>query len=833
MKTKLLCICIAMAALCNTYAQDWEYLGPVDYNQLDDVSNFNLNSKDIPYAITRTTYYKACVKKYENGQWQYVGNPEGISDLPVYANYNTNLNIEFSTNDVPYIAYVEYSYNGGSERSNTIVVKKYNGTDWETVGDKIINSNVRETPILKLILDHNNVPYVLFENDEGGSSARYSKIKTFNGAFWVDIPGEFYEADIAVDSQNVLHVAYADIDFGDPETKGIVRKFNGSTWETVGNLDFTEKEPRHFNLEFSSTDVPYVAYKESGYVYNWDEISVQYLNSNGIWTYLGDPASLNSTSSGGEVPFVIDENDIPSILAENKDDYDERGIYKFNGFIWNLSQVILDSYKDLKLVYDSNNVPLVYNTESYMNGIHKLNSSNTWDYLGTFGFTTEETGYFDENQTNTTYNTVFSAIYKDIRYVAYTIGSDSNQRVRVKKFENGQWSAVGDTDFDGDAISAQDIVVDSYGVPYLVYRNTDDWSRSYTEVRKFNGTSWEFVGTPSPKTSITSKLILDHNDMPYLLVYENFINVLKRFDGTNWSVVTHPDFGDNFRFDLAVDSMNNLYVHVPISVSPGVFQSKVFKLNASDDSWDVLAEDDLVDGRIVDIKTDKNDKPYVAIITGNYEDSRLTVKAFSNNSWQTVGQTNVSNYWSQYGELAFDSENTPYLCYIDHGPEATFASNVNISSNTLHDSKRLVKKFDGNNWVEIESPELPGLPLTKNYRMNGLNEDYFYADDTDNLLLFMNGAVRSYALDIDGSLSTEDFEQNTINIYPNPVENLLSINSNNLVITDVTVFDYAGKIVKTIIWNDTDLNLSDLDSGMYILRINTDHGILTRKLIKH
>ena len=81
-------------------------------------------------------------------------------------------------------------------------------------------------------------------------------------------------------------------------------------------------------------------------------------------------------------------------------------------------------------------------------------------------------------------------------------------------------------------------------------------------------------------------------------------------------------------------------------------------------------------------------------------------------------------------------------------------------------------------------------------------------------------------------LSTDVFEQTTFKIYPNPVKDQLFIEANNLILEEVTVFDYTGRMVRNIIWKANNLNFTDLASGMYILKIKTDQGSTTHKLVK-
>ncbi len=81
-------------------------------------------------------------------------------------------------------------------------------------------------------------------------------------------------------------------------------------------------------------------------------------------------------------------------------------------------------------------------------------------------------------------------------------------------------------------------------------------------------------------------------------------------------------------------------------------------------------------------------------------------------------------------------------------------------------------------------------------------------------------------------LSTTGFDIENIAIYPNPGNSLISLNSNQAEILKVDVINSYGQIVKTINDNFGSINVSDLSSGIYILKINSVLGTINKKFIK-
>jgi hypothetical protein len=88
---------------------------------------------------------------------------------------------------------------------------------------------------------------------------------------------------------------------------------------------------------------------------------------------------------------------------------------------------------------------------------------------------------------------------------------------------------------------------------------------------------------------------------------------------------------------------------------------------------------------------------------------------------------------------------------------------------------------------------------------------------------------------ITGTITTLSVKQNEIaglSIYPNPVtKGTLYITSNSNSEKSVTVFDVLGKQVLNSKTSNNAVNVANLKSGIYILKITEDEKIDTRKLI--
>jgi len=84
------------------------------------------------------------------------------------------------------------------------------------------------------------------------------------------------------------------------------------------------------------------------------------------------------------------------------------------------------------------------------------------------------------------------------------------------------------------------------------------------------------------------------------------------------------------------------------------------------------------------------------------------------------------------------------------------------------------------------------------------------------------------------SLSTYDFSNSEIKIYPNPTNgNFINIESNKAL--EVEIYDVLGKkVLKSNVTSQTKtLNVGALRKGIYMVRLISEDGSVTRKLIKN
>ena len=89
----------------------------------------------------------------------------------------------------------------------------------------------------------------------------------------------------------------------------------------------------------------------------------------------------------------------------------------------------------------------------------------------------------------------------------------------------------------------------------------------------------------------------------------------------------------------------------------------------------------------------------------------------------------------------------------------------------------------------------------------------------------LTGAVQSSVL------STSDLDKLDFKVYPNPVKDYL-VFSGNLKIKSIELISYSGQKLSELTLTNGKVNLSNLKKGFYILKLDTDKGEKTIKIIK-
>jgi hypothetical protein len=198
---------------------------------------------------------KATVKKFEGNSWVNVGNP-GFS-----SSYAYNLSLAFNQSGQPYVAFVDYDY----ATYNKLTVMKFDGTNWVYVGNAGFSAGQATDPSIAFSLT--DEPYVAYM-DWISSPQKGAAVMKFNGTNWENVgnagfsSGRVNETKLAFNSIGQPYVAFVDDNFG---YRLSVMKFDGNNWVYEGEAGFTTGSVDYISFAISLTDQPYVSYRDIEY----------------------------------------------------------------------------------------------------------------------------------------------------------------------------------------------------------------------------------------------------------------------------------------------------------------------------------------------------------------------------------------------------------------------------------------------------------------------------------------------------------------------------------------------------------------------------------------
>jgi pectate lyase len=110
---------------------------------------------------------------------------------------------------------------------------------------------------------------------------------------------------------------------------------------------------------------------------------------------------------------------------------------------------------------------------------------------------------------------------------------------------------------------------------------------------------------------------------------------------------------------------------------------------------------------------------------------------------------------------------------------------------------------------------IPSIPAGTNTILKG---------DTTNLFYIKTSYATTLGL-------TKNEVDASIRLYPNPVTNHLTISSNSRV-ENVAIYNMVGELIKHISKDFESVDMSDLSSGSYLFKVNTDQGTISKIILK-
>jgi hypothetical protein len=251
------------------------------------------------------------------GAWDFVG-PRGITSEP--SSYNT---LAFDSQGVLYTAFADGSQLDAAGAAKATVLRWDEASaSWSPVGPP--GFSPQGVANLVLAIDHHDRLHVAYYRFHHGLV-----VLRFDGTGWVQLGGSASDTDrpavesegwrqwlsLCFDSQDQPYIAYELFDYA---LCAAVRRFDGTSWQLVGQHGFTPDVADYLSLAIDRSDVPYVVFVDGSQ--NRRVSVMRYAPSPCVYglpsaNTLGCPVELGATgtaSLGANLPFRIEVKRVAS-----------------------------------------------------------------------------------------------------------------------------------------------------------------------------------------------------------------------------------------------------------------------------------------------------------------------------------------------------------------------------------------------------------------------------------------------------------------------------------------------------------------------------------------
>ena len=259
--------------IINSGGLDWYVVGNEGFT-VGSASSINLkiNNAGVPYVLAAAPNNEVLVYKFENDTWSVLGNAIMGSE--------SQAALALAPDSTPYV------FTG----DGSVKVYRFNGSAWTQVG-----GTVGEGFHIDMTIANDGTPYVSYmdiANDAKGIC------KKWDGTNWVTVGGSTFSSEVAVwtkvitNSANQPIVLYGTGGYNGPFFSNVI-EFNGSNWQLLGGGHIDSAVSTYFShsIAMDASGKIYVGLtteteSKQLNVYRWD---------NNAWTKIGDNISGGGT----------------------------------------------------------------------------------------------------------------------------------------------------------------------------------------------------------------------------------------------------------------------------------------------------------------------------------------------------------------------------------------------------------------------------------------------------------------------------------------------------------------------------------------------------------
>ena len=390
-------------------------------------------------------------------------------------------------------------------------------------------------------------------------------------------------------------------------------------------------------------------------------------------------------------------------------------------------------------------------------------------------------------------------------------------KASVMKFIGLNWVYVGSQGFSTDAAYYLSLKFNQSGQAYVAFSGGDVFG---TSVMKFDGTEWVYVGSPnfSGQCAAWTSLAFSPSGEPYVAYQERsgcnypYKASVKKFNGNNWVPVGTEEFSTDIANcpSLAFGTSGQPYV----AFCDGGNSYKVTVMTYNGTDWVNVGTAGFSAGfsYFTNLVFSPSGIPYVAFADSpNLQ--KATVMKYDGTNWVNVGNAGFTDNQADYISLAFSKTGQPYVAFCDDNPNPSQLASV--------------MKFDGTEWSYVGSRGFStGASAYNSLAFSPSGQPY---------VAYMNFGVNATKVTVmkydSVYIGVGELQAQKVSLYPNPATDEITIETPNK--SSLSILNIEGQVLlmSQITEPKTQIDISSLPTGVYFVKLISEKGVQTGKLV--
>lgn len=323
-----------------------------------------------------------------------------------------------------------------------------------------------------------------------------------------------------------------------------------------------------------------------------------------------------------------------------------------------------------------------------------------------------------------------------------------------------------------------------------------------------------------PAVAVSGNMVYVANDIvTSASPYNTEVFFLRSTDnGATWSAHQQITFAIGRSEDEAIMAQGS-YVHMAWNDNRYNNKMRIMYKHSSDYGLSWSADDTIAApfgyGTMVSIVGANVDVPFAGAPSGHYQ-------------IHLVQSSDTGTTWGTDYDLTNDPANTYYYPYMVRGGNDLHLTYIKsgVGGQYLHSGD------GGTTWDAPFTFFTGTIGITAFPAYTGCVVHIIYANNSDHHIYYLRNPTGNAGHCPITTNVADNKKSENIFVFPDPATDNLAIVSS--LKATIEILNIEGQIIKRLKINDnkTDIDISDFASGVYIIRVQTDSGITTKKFIK-